>query len=168
MWVLHRPLHYYVVRRCGAMQRAQRAVAAYIVARGCAPDYAVGLEGGCVDDLVRVPAAVSASSGTIDDESRGDVHELSCFAWMAVIHVASGRWGFARTASFALPQAVAVLVRSGVELGDADDQVFGRTGSKVQDGAVGLLTGGVIDRQAYYEHAIVLACIPFISASHYA
>ncbi len=39
--------------------------------------------------------------------------------------------------------------------------VFGRTNSKQGNGAVGLLTGDVIDRAAYYVHAVILALIPF-------
>jgi len=35
-------------------------------------------------------------------------------------------------------------------------------------GAVGLLTGGVIDRVALYEHALVLALIPFGAAWYHA
>jgi non-canonical (house-cleaning) NTP pyrophosphatase len=57
---------------------------------------------------------------------------------------------------------IAALVREGVELGEADDRVFGRKGSKEGDGIVGLLTGGVVDRANYYSQAIVLAMIPFL------
>jgi inosine/xanthosine triphosphatase len=56
---------------------------------------------------------------------------------------------------------VARLVRSGVELGVADDRVFGRSNSKQQDGAVGLLTRGIVTRTDYYEHALLLALVPF-------
>jgi non-canonical (house-cleaning) NTP pyrophosphatase len=52
-------------------------------------------------------------------------------------------------------------VRQGKELGEADDQVFGRHNSKQQEGAIGLLTGRVIDRTALYEEAVVMALIPF-------
>ncbi len=69
--------------------------------------------------------------------------------------------GKARTGAFMLPQEVANLVRSGIELGHADDQVFGRSNSKQTNGAVGLLTADLIDRQRYYEHAVILALVPF-------
>jgi non-canonical (house-cleaning) NTP pyrophosphatase len=62
---------------------------------------------------------------------------------------------------FYLPDEVAALVRGGMELGHADDVVFGRSNSKQEDGSVGLLTGGVINRETYYAHAVVLALIPF-------
>lgn len=116
----------------GAERRAQAA-------RAIAGDAAfwVGIEGGV--------------------EERDD--RLTAFAWVVVL--GSHRVGRARTGTFVLPDAVAQLVRQGMELGAADDRVFGRTGSKLDQGAVGLLTGGVIDRTALYEHAVILALIPF-------
>ncbi len=85
---------------------------------------------------------------------------MEAFAWIVIM----GPKGTsrARTASFLLPDAVANLVRNGMELGLADDAVFGRNNSKQQDGAVGLLTNGAIDRTSYYSHAVTLALIPFV------
>jgi inosine/xanthosine triphosphatase len=105
-------------------------------------DYWFGIEGGCAE-----------------------THDaLWAFAWV-VVRSADGITGRGRTAAFQLPEAVAALVRAGVELGVADDRVFGRENSKQANGAVGLLTGDVIDRQAYYVHAVVLALIPFRNPS---
>ena len=121
--------------RLGARQRCAAAAASRPEA-----DFWFGLEGGIADD--------------------GDT--LWAFAWIAA------RWrggaGEARTAAFALPEAVASLVRQGLELGEADDRVFGRSNSKQQGGAVGLLTGGRLDRAALYEQAVILALIPFLEA----
>lgn len=75
---------------------------------------------------------------------------------------ATGRQGQARSASFQLPNAVATLVRSGVELGAADDRVLGRTDSGKGTGTVGHLTRGIISRTSYYEHTVTLALIPFL------
>lgn len=101
-------------------------------------DYWAGIEGGCA-------------------EGAGG---LEAFAWVVVLgRDGSGR---SRTGMFMLPEEIAALVRGGMELGHADDAVFGRTNSKHHDGSVGLLTGGVIDRRAYYAHAVVLALIPFL------
>ena len=71
------------------------------------------------------------------------------------------RSGEARTATFQLPPEIAGLVRQGVELGHADDRVFGRSNSKEKDGAIGILTDGLVDRKAYYAHAVMLALVPF-------
>ena len=87
------------------------------------------------------------------------VSGLEVFAWVLVLG-RDGQRSQARTGSFYLPPAVAELVRSGVELGHADDQVFGRQNSKEQNGAVGILTGDAITRTEYYAHAVTLALIP--------
>ena len=88
--------------------------------------------------------------------------ELTCFAWAVV--QSGGATGRARTATFALPPAVDRLVAGGMELGDADDKVFSRVSSKSKNGAVGLLTNDLITRELYYEHAALLALVPFVHA----
>lgn len=85
--------------------------------------------------------------------------EISSFAWVVVC--SKNQSGKGRTSTFFLPEKVAQLIRQGYELGDADDMVFGRQNSKQENGAVGLLTGDVIDRIALYEQAIIMALIPF-------
>ncbi|KAA0146702.1 hypothetical protein FNF27_04581 [Cafeteria roenbergensis] len=140
--------------RLGAYNRAKRASELAATA-GSEPHFAVGLEGGVLDEEWAEPGAASKSK------------RLSCMAWMAILHTASGTWGAARTGCFALPEAVADLVRSGVELGIADDRVFGRSNSKHGSGAVGLLTRGLIDRTQYYVHALSLAMCPFLHPVHY-
>ena len=52
--------------------------------------------------------------------------------------------------------------QDGVELGEATDTVFARVNSKHHDGTVGILTGGLIGRSEYYQHALILALIPFL------
>lgn len=116
----------------GALNRARAAQAQVPQA-----DYAFGIEGGC--------------------EERYGL--LWTFAWIAVI--AGDQTGLGRTGAFALPEAVAALVREGLELGEADDRVFGRTNSKQANGAIGLLTDDKIDRRAYYVHAVMMALVPF-------
>jgi inosine/xanthosine triphosphatase len=100
-------------------------------------DYWVGIEGGV-------------------EENDG---EMEVFAWVVVL--SPYQTGKSRTATFYLPQEVTKLVRQGVELGEADDRVFGRSNSKQQNGSVGLLTDDVITRLTYYEHAVILALVPF-------
>jgi len=106
-------------------------------------DYWVGIEGGVAD-----------SSGG-----------MTAFAWMEI--QSRGQVGRARTASFYLPEKVAAYVRAGMELGKADDLVFGQSDSKRKNGAVGLLTGNTITRTGLYEHALVMALIPFRQPSLY-
>ena len=119
----------------GALNRAKNARATHQEA-----DFWVGIEGGISDN---------------------DGH-MEAFAWIVILSRSSS--SRARTATFLLPEKVAELVRQGVELGDADDQVFGRTNSKQKDGAVGILTHGQINRENYYTHAVTLAMIPFLNS----
>lgn len=118
--------------RLGAANRARQAKTAETEA-----DYWAGVEGGCEiqeDDLV-------------------------AFAWVQIL--SADRESSARTAAFRLPARVKQLVAEGMELGDADDLVFGESNSKQQNGAVGLLTNNVETRTSLYEQAVVLALIPF-------
>lgn len=122
----------------GALNRANAAQALRPQA-----DFWVGIEGGV-------------------EEAGG---ELAAFAWVAVLSPTA--CGKARTGTFFLPPAVTKLVRQGIELGEADDIIFGAINSKQQNGAIGLLTGDVIDRTALYEHAVVLALVAFKNGALY-
>jgi inosine/xanthosine triphosphatase len=96
-----------------------------------------------------------------------DVHdELEVFAWVFV-KSANGKIGKGKTGSFFLPYKIAELVRQGIELGEADDIVFGRKNSKQANGAIGILTDDVITRTTYYESAVIMALIPFKNKTLY-
>ncbi len=92
-------------------------------------------------------------------------NDMECFAWCVVL--SKEKMGKARTSTFFLPQKIVELVDSGMELGAADDVVFQRTNSKQANGAIGILTGDVIDRTSYYVDAAVLALIPFKNSELY-
>jgi inosine/xanthosine triphosphatase len=109
-------------------------------------DFWVGIEGG-VDSLP------------------GNAEALLAFAWVVVL--SAEQRGNARTGAFLLPAPVVELVRSGLELGEADDQIFGTQGSKQQNGAVGLLTHDTLTRDGFYAQAVQLALIPFINPQLY-
>lgn len=123
----------------GAVNRARGA--AEMVPVG---DYWVGIEGGV--------------------EEQGN--EMAAFAWVVVL--SKDRAGKGRTGTFFLPEQVARLIREGKELGDADDIVFGKTNSKQENGAIGILTGDVIDRARLYEQAVIMALVPFKNVGLYA
>ena len=95
--------------------------------------------------------------GGIEDLSHG----MLAYAWIVIL--SDGPVAKGRTGGFLLPETVAILVREGTELGDANDQVFGRQNSKQQEGAIGLLTGKVLDRTELYEHGVLLALAPIKS-----
>jgi len=150
----------------GARNRAVAAFHAFEKKFLKAPHLAVGLEGG------------------LEWSSDGNI--LWCMAWMccygrrneAFLNVLSSPdinvngdeeliFGLAKTASFAMPPPITVLVKEGLELGDADDKVFNRVNSKQGSGTVGILSNYIIDRSAYYEHALILALVPWIRADVY-
>ncbi len=106
-------------------------------------DYWVGIEGG-VDKI-------------------GD--EMVTFAWVFI--KSKEMIGKARSSTFFLPKKIARLVEEGHELGDADDIVFGKSNSKQQNGAIGLLTGDVITRTSAYTQTIILALIPLKNINLY-
>jgi inosine/xanthosine triphosphatase len=83
---------------------------------------------------------------------------MEAFAWIVIKSVEL--IGKAKTGTFFLPKAITNLVDAGKELGEADDIVFGDTNSKQKGGAVGNLTGGVLNRTDYYIQAVLLALIP--------
>ncbi len=120
----------------GALQRAQAALGVHPQA-----DYGVGLEGGVV-------------------ELREDMFAT---AWCVVAH-RDGRQGSASTGNFLLPPQVVDLVRQGIELGHACDQIFGTQNSKHNLGTTGILTHGKYTRAQYYAPAVTLALIPFVNA----
>ena len=128
----HQPMTDEETRR-GSLSRAQNVKEKYPDG-----DFWIGIEGG-ID--------------SID-------HNLHAFAWMIILNKRNK--GVARTATFSLPPEISELINQGIELGEADDIVFRRENSKQKDGAVGILTDGLIDRTRYYEHAMLLALIPFI------
>ena len=66
-----------------------------------------------------------------------------------------------------LPDRVAALVRDGVELGLAMDRITGGHDTKRGTGAVGILTGGLVDRQRAYETLVTYALARFLSPTYY-
>ena len=92
-------------------------------------------------------------------------NEMNAFAWVVIL--SADKMGKSKTATFYLPKAISTLVKNGVELGHADDLVFKRNNSKQRNGAIGILTHGLIGRIAYYESAVTMALIPFMNPDLY-
>lgn len=103
----------------------------------------------------------AAIEGGIEEGAEG----MDGLAWIVV--GSRDRRSQARTATFPLPPAMAALVRAGVELGHACDQIFDKQNTKQHEGAIGLLTHGVIDRQQLYQHAAVMALLPLRNLDWY-
>ena len=157
----------------GAKNRARDAYDAYHKANNEYPHLSVGLEGG-----------LEWSPLVLDQNGE---KTLWCMAWMAVYgqrnallsdSMASSEangwqsddkpfFSVSKTGSFMLPPAMSDLIKTGMELGDADDKVSGRTKSKHGSGTVGYLTNGMIGRSSYYVHALILALVPWIRPDMY-
>jgi len=122
----------------GALNRARAALQTPGASLG------VGLEGG----LVKVGRRVFTS------------------AWCAVVSE-DGVTGVAGGANLLLPAAVAETVRGGAELGPAMDAFTGLSNTKHQEGAIGILTAGHLNRQAAYEHVLTLALARLLTPAYY-
>jgi inosine/xanthosine triphosphatase len=123
----------------GARTRAVRAREAL------GAEVGIGLEGGVVD----------AAEG------------LRTCAW-AVAALPDGSTSVGGSLSMPLPAGVADLVRGGMELGHAMDTYCQATNTKQGAGAVGILTGGVVNREQAYEALVAYALAPLLSAELWA
>lgn len=135
------------------------------------PDQPIGDEqtlAGAINRTINAQKAMSDADfwvgleGGITSEN-GQMH---AYAWVSVLG-RTGVRGIGKTGTFVLPPQIARLVTEGKELGEADDIVFGKTNSKQDTGATGLLTGNVLTRTGFYSDAVVLALIPFKNPSLY-
>lgn len=91
----------------------------------------------------------------------GEPDAYLSYCWVVVL--GRKQAGRARSASYELPSAICDLIRQGMELGDADDFIFGVSGSKRERGGVGLLTDDRVTRSQFYAEAVKLALIPFVN-----
>jgi inosine/xanthosine triphosphatase len=122
----------------GSLNRANNAYKKYPGA-----DYYVGLEGGL-------------------EELDGSLY---AFGWVSV--KGKKMIGKGRSPSNVLPQDVTKLIKKGIELGKADDIVFGRKNSKESNGTIGILTHDLITRTDAFTLATILALIPFVNQKLY-
>ena len=123
----------------GARQRALHARAALGAAWG------VGMEGGVEFDV------------------GGD-------AWLfsVVAIVTAERDSLARGGQLLLPPRVAARLRAGAELGPVMDELLGTSNIKHGLGAVGMLTGGLITREAAFYDCVSRALAPLLHPELYA
>lgn len=123
----------------GAINRARAALVSCPQA-----DLAVAFEGGLVE------------------------HEFGLFtcAWCAVVS-SDGRSGLGGGAYVQLPNTAAGLLRAGGELGPVMDSLTGDYNTKQKQGAIGILTSGLVDRQQAYQQILWLALAPFRSPHLY-
>ena len=87
------------------------------------------------------------------------------FGVVVVAH--AGRESAARSASLQLPRWVGERIRRGEELGPIMDELSGVRNSKQKMGAVGLLTGGLVERADVWTQTLALALAPYLRPDLY-
>ena len=97
--------------------------------------------------------------GGVDEEG----NLINC---VAVVE-AGGRENLTWGVSFPLPPAVVARVLRGEELSRVMDEVTGRTESKKQQGAVGILTNGLFTRAEMWQGPLACALMPFLHPELY-
>jgi inosine/xanthosine triphosphatase len=120
--------------RQGAYQRACQ------VLQKTGANLGVGLEGGLVETSVGL---------------------MTC-AWCAIVDQA-GKVGYGGGVHMLLPPVVAEILQQHGELGPAMDALIHETNTKQKQGAVGILTNGLSNRQAAYEQLVAMAAAPFVT-----
>ena len=104
-------------------------------------DYGVGLEGG----LQRISD-----------------HYFDC-GWAVIVN-REGVQGIGSTVKIMTPPKIMALVHSGLELGHANDEVFGTINSKQASGHFGLMTNNLITRTEGYRDGLIAALARFLHA----
>lgn len=123
---------------CGAENRARRARAS------ASADLGVGIEGGVA---------------ALDDRP-----DLYLIMWAAVTDGEALERGGGPT--IRLPSGIAARVRQGGELGPVLDDALGTTDIKHGQGAAGVLTDGIIDRETALVQAVAAAAGPLVADTY--
>ena len=78
-----------------------------------------------------------------------------------------GRTGYGTSPLFELPQSFTLRALAGGELGDVVKELTGDKHFAERRGAVGLLTNGLLTREAAHESGVLAALAPHLSAGRY-
>ena len=117
----------------GAQNRAKRAL------EKLRADYGVGLEGG----LQKIG------------------RRWFCCGWLAVVNK-KGEVGLGSSARMVVPSAMIRLIKTGKELGEVEDKLFGKSNAKQAEGYFGLMTKNVLTRMQGYRDGVIVALARFI------
>ena len=100
----------------------------------------------------------------------GGVHPepfgLMLQGWVVVVDQ-DGREGIGGTARLPLPKPIADRVRASEELGVVMDDILGQSNVKQKEGAVGVLTAGLVLRHETFAVAVAYALAPFVAPQFY-
>ena len=127
--------------RCEALMR--------VAAEGDGVAYFVGLEGGL-------------------DVAEENGRRLAFLESWAFVADATGRGFYGQSGAILLPEALAAeVLEQGAELSRAIEAFTGMIGVRDSQGAWGVLTRGLIDRQESFRIAVISAFAPFFNAEMY-
>ena len=122
----------------GAINRAHNSL------KAIGADLGVGLEGG-------VKETDHGMMGTV---------------WVAIVD-AKGKVSLGGGLHYHVPDFVAEKIKNGMELGKAMDELTKRKNTKHHEGAIGILTKGLIDRKNAYESLVRLATTKHLNPELY-
>jgi non-canonical (house-cleaning) NTP pyrophosphatase len=91
---------------------------------------------------------------------------LYLMGWVAAVD-RHGRGSLASGARIPLPPWIAAAVEAGQELGPVMDRLTGREKTNHAEGAVGILTGGLVTRQHSFEVGVAYALAPWLNPEWY-
>lgn len=94
-------------------------------------------------------------------------HGLFVTGWAAAVY-RHDQLGIGGSGRFRLPPALVDRLYAGAELGDLMDEWAGQTNTKQQQGAVGIMTNGLITRTTALETAVIFALTCFLNPDYYA
>lgn len=115
----------------------------------------------------RARARIGAELGVgIEGGVYRDARGVWLCAWVAVVDAAGGE-GLGSGLRVRLPEWMAERAAAGEELGAIVDAHAGAAETHEAWGAIGLLTAGLVDRQAALEQAIAAALPPFLPTMLY-
>jgi inosine/xanthosine triphosphatase len=86
---------------------------------------------------------------------------------LVVVLDKNGKIGIGNSGRIALPEKIASEVRKGRELGFVMDDFTGEHNTKQKQGAVGILTNGLITRTDSFETAVIYALVKFLNPDYY-
>ena len=128
----------------GAKQRAKKVLEIILKRKGEEEVFGVGVEGGNM-------------------EIEGTWYTV---AWGAIVN-RKGETGLGGGAIMPLPRAVGERIAQGEELGPVMDDWTSRQEVKKKEGAIGVLTKGIVTRQEAYEQIISFALVKFLNRKSY-
>ncbi|KAJ3127401.1 hypothetical protein HK098_006390 [Nowakowskiella sp. JEL0407] len=94
----------------------------------------------------------------------GDVWMES--GWVVVVD-GSGKMGYGKSGSYQLSNKIMKRLDEGVELATVIDEISGMHDMRSSQGAMGLLTNGILPRDMAYSHGVYFAFAPWLSDEKY-